>query len=266
MRFVYSELFRVFEPPIKQMCSVVILRRPGHPWPVLFAANRDEMKNRPWLPPGRHWSDRPGTVAGLDRLAGGSWLGVNDHGLIAGIMNRKNSLGPSPGKRSRGELVLEALDHADAGAAAEALGALEPTAYRPFNLVLADNRDSFWLVNSGEQIKVEPLPAGISMITAHDRNDVAHSRRIRHFLPLFEAAPAPDPQSGNWGSWERLMASRQFAEGGNLFDAMTIVGKDGFETLSSALLALPTAGGEDKPIWRFAAGRPDLTPYESVAI
>jgi hypothetical protein len=47
---------------------------------------------------------------------------------------------------------------------------------------------------------------------------------------------------------------------------MTIVGKEGFETLSSALIALPAAGSERKPIWRFAAGRPDVTSYELVAI
>ncbi len=266
MPFGYSDLFRTFEPPIKQMCSVVILRRPGDPWPVLLAANRDEMNNRPWLPPGRHWPDRPGTIAGLDRLAGGSWLGLNDHGLVAGIMNRMNSLGPSPRKRSRGELVLEALDHADARDAAEALAALQPAAYRPFNLVLADNRDAFWLANLGERIKLEPLPPGLSMITAHDRNDTAHSRRIRHFLPLFEASSPPDPQARDWRAWEELMASRQFAEDGNVYDAMTIAGKDGFETLSSALMALPAAGSEQKPIWRFATGRPDVAPYEAVAI
>ena len=70
------------------MCSVVVLRRPGHDWPVILGANRDEMSRRPWLPPGRHWRDRPWVVAGLDQEAGGSWLGLNDHGLIAGIMNR----------------------------------------------------------------------------------------------------------------------------------------------------------------------------------
>src|SRR6476659_3255713 len=57
------------------MCTLVILRRPGHRWPVLIGANRDEMIDRPWEPPGRHWPDRPEVVAGLDRLAGGSWLG-----------------------------------------------------------------------------------------------------------------------------------------------------------------------------------------------
>ncbi|MGY9055065.1 MAG: NRDE family protein, partial [Alphaproteobacteria bacterium] len=36
------------------MCTVVILRRPGHAWPLLMAANRDEMRGRAWSPPGRH--------------------------------------------------------------------------------------------------------------------------------------------------------------------------------------------------------------------
>jgi hypothetical protein len=248
------------------MCSVVILRRPENHWPIIFAANRDEMNNRPWLPPGRHWPERPQVVAGLDQLAGGSWLGVNDHGLIAGIMNRINSLGPSPGKRSRGELVLEALDHADAREAAYALAAVEPSAYRPFNLVLADNRDAFWLANLGDRIRLESLPPGLSMLTAQDRNDVSHSRRIRHFLPRFQAAAIPDPATGDWQAWEQLLASRDFAEGGTFHDAMTIAGTDGFETLSSALIALPAAGSELKPIWRFAAGRPDRVAYETVSL
>ena len=60
------------------MCTLVILRRPDHPWPVMIGANRDEMIGRPWLPPARHWPDRPEVVAGHDELAGGSWLGIND--------------------------------------------------------------------------------------------------------------------------------------------------------------------------------------------
>src|SRR5215470_18040378 len=102
------------------MCSIVILRRPGTDWPVILGANRDEMRLRPWTPPGRLWSDRPQVVAGLDLLAGGTWMGINDDGVVAAILNRMNSLGPLPGARSRGELVLEALDHADAWSAASA--------------------------------------------------------------------------------------------------------------------------------------------------
>ena len=77
------------------MCTVVILLRPGHAWPVLIAANRDEMLSRPWQPPAAHWPDRPGVVAGLDELAGGSWLGINREGVLAGILNRRGSLGPA---------------------------------------------------------------------------------------------------------------------------------------------------------------------------
>ena len=56
------------------MCTIVLLRRPGHDWPLLLATNRDEMAARPWQPPGRHWPDQPGAIAGRDDSAAGTWL------------------------------------------------------------------------------------------------------------------------------------------------------------------------------------------------
>src|SRR3954462_3404543 len=106
------------------MCTLVILRRPEHDWPVVIGANRDEMIDRPAKPPGRHWADRVEVVAGLDLLAGGSWLGISEGGVAAEILPRHGSLGSAGGLRSRGELVLEALAHADAAAAAAALSQL----------------------------------------------------------------------------------------------------------------------------------------------
>src|SRR5947208_78569 len=67
------------------MCTLVILRRPEHAWPVIIGANRDEMIDRPAKPPGRHWPDRAEVVAGIDLLAGGTWLGVNDWGVAAAV-------------------------------------------------------------------------------------------------------------------------------------------------------------------------------------
>ncbi len=49
------------------MCILVTLRRPGHKWPLILGANRDEIVTRPWAPPGRHWPDRPDVVAELRR-------------------------------------------------------------------------------------------------------------------------------------------------------------------------------------------------------
>lgn len=250
------------------MCTLVILLRPGHEWPVIIGANRDEMTNRPWSPPARHWQERPHVVAGRDDLAGGSWLGLNDHGIVAGIMNRMNTLGPQTGKRSRGELVLEALDHADARTAAEALADLDGNAYRAFNMVIADNRDAFWLRHRGQEggrgiVEVRPLPPGYSMLTAHDRNDTVNSPRIRHFLPVVEATPAPDPDSGDWAAWERLMGIRAPAGSDDPGDGLTVEYPSGFATLSGSLIALP-APGTRKPVWRFARGLPDRVPYENL--
>ncbi len=259
------------------MCTVVILRRPGHPWPLVLAANRDEMTNRPWQPPARHWPDRPQIVAGKDDLAGGAWLGVNDSGVVAGVLNRANSLGPSAGKRSRGELVLEALDHTTASAAATRASLLDPDAFRSFNLVVADRKDAYWLRSASDEggeeagparIEIFELQPGISMITAHDRNDPA-SARVRANLPLFEVADAPDPKTGKWRSWQKIMGSQRHPPADGPEAAMTIVTERGFETVSSSLIALPglpqsLRGRPAKPVWLFAAGRPDTVPYKPV--
>lgn len=249
------------------MCTLVILRRPGDDWPLLLAANRDEMRDRPWQPPGRYWPDRPEVTAGRDLLSGGSWMGVNDHGLVAAVLNRYGSLGPAPGKRSRGELVLEALDHAEAAEAARALAEIEPSAYRSFNLVVADSHEAFWLRHLGEdaeQVVAMPLPPGLSMLTAHDRNDLRGSPRQRLNLPRFREAPAPDPEAGDWRAWEQLLASREELPGEGPASAMTLSLPNGFRTVSSSLLALP-AHPIRPPLWRFAAGPPDQAPFETVA-
>ncbi len=251
------------------MCSVIFLRRPDHEWPLILGANRDEMLSRPWKPPARHWPDRPEVVAGLDELAGGSWLGLNDYGVVAGALNRPGSLGPAPGLRSRGELVLEALDHADAADAAAALADLDGRAYRAFNLFVADNRDAFWLRNEAKgggrrRVEVFPVPEGVSMLTAHDLSDLA-SPRIRLYLPRFEAAPAPDPERDEWRSWEKLLSAREESPGAGPDSALAIETAIGFGTSSSALVALPSVERTDaRPVWLFAAGLPRPGAYRLV--
>ncbi|NQW11640.1 MAG: NRDE family protein [Alphaproteobacteria bacterium] len=247
------------------MCTVITLRRPGHPWPLLLAANRDEMADRPWKPPARHWPDRPEVIAGLDVLAGGSWLGLNDLGVVAGILNRHGTLGPAAGRRSRGELVLEALDHADAADTARAFEAIEPTSYRPFNMIVADSRDAFWIAHRGDHaaITVEPIPEGVSMLTAHDLNDTIGSPRVARYLHRFRAAPSPDPARDDWGAWSMLLGARDADPEAGPAGAMTVTSFTGFGTSSAALIALPAPGG-GRPVFRFAAGRPDHTPFAPI--
>src|SRR6266581_1943019 len=153
------------------MCTLVILRRPEHAWPVVIGANRDEMIDRPAMPPGRHWPDRTEVVAGLDLLAGGSWLGINDWGV----------------------------------AAAAALSHLDPAAYRTFNLIVADNRDGFWLRHDGTgRIVAHPLADGPSLIAAGDVNET-ETPRLALAGPRFRAVPAPEPDREEWAAWQDLL-------------------------------------------------------------
>ena len=250
------------------MCTVILLRRPGHDWPLLLAANRDERIDRPWDPPARYWPDREEVVAGRDREAGGSWLGLNDHGVVAGVLNRSGSLGPADGKRSRGELVLDALDFGAAADAAEALTDLDAGAYRSFNLVLADARDAFWVKGEGAgRVQVQRAPEGVSIFTAYDMNDVSGSPRARFYRPQFEAVSAPDPSSSDWAEWEALLASRKREPGQIDPNAALHVETDwGFGTVSSSLIALPnlTLQEETPPIWRFAKAWPEREPFRRV--
>ena len=247
------------------MCTLVILRRPEHAWPIVIGANRDEMIDRPARPPGRHWPDRAEIVAGLDLLAGGSWLGLNDWGVAAAVLNRHGSLGPAAGQRSRGELVLEALDHADAVDAAAALSDLDPAAYRTFNLVIADNRDAFWLRHTGAgAIMARPIPEGLSLIAAGDLNDLS-TPRLALARPRFRDAPVPDPARGEWTAWQDLLSDEGAASGMPPEAALRFTRPDGFATVSSALIALPAEpSARRRLVFRFAGWRPEPSPWRNV--
>jgi len=252
------------------MCSLIILRRPGHDWPLLVAANRDELLARPARAPARHWPDRPEVVAGLDEYGGGSWLGLNDHGVIAAVLNRTGSLGPAQDKRSRGELVLEALDHAEASEAAGALTDLHPQAYRPFNLVVADPRHAYWLRHGGDgEIRIHPIPSGLHMLTVGELDDLS-APRIHRFLPLFRQAAEPDPARDDWHDWQGLLARRDADQSGDPSTAMSFeLATDGgrFGTRAASLIAIPAFPGfEQQPRWLHADGAPDQASFVPVEL
>ncbi|MFC7477838.1 NRDE family protein [Dankookia sp. GCM10030260] len=241
------------------MCTVILLHRPGHAWPVLVAANRDEMLDRTWDPPGRWWPDFPEVTGGRDRLSGGTWMAVNRAGVVAAVLNRPGSLGPAPGKRSRGELPLLALRETTAAAAAAAIAALPAVEWRSFNMAVADRHGGIFLRAEGHgRPQVLPLPPGLSMITAHDPNDLASPRTARH-LPRFRAAPVPDPGTADWRSWEALLADDSIAE--SRADALRVPPTDGFGTVCASLLAIAADGALG---WRFAAGAAGAAEFRPV--
>jgi uncharacterized protein with NRDE domain len=242
------------------VCTVVLLMRPGHPWPLALAANRDEMLDRAWDLPAAHWPDQPGITAGRDRSGGGTWMGVNRNGVAAAVLNRPGSLGPAAGKRSRGDLPLLALAHRTAGEAAAAVTALDAGAWRSFNLVLADREGAIFVRGLGHgRPEARPLAPGLHMVTAHDPDDLESPRVARHLARFQEAdqpEPAPDPILG-WQAWRDILADRTGEPG----EQINVVPRGGFGTVCSSLLAIPRAG---PPVWLFAAGPPHEAPFQAV--
>jgi hypothetical protein len=243
------------------MCTVILLHRPGHAWPVLVAANRDEVLDRPWDPPGAWWPDRPGITGGRDRLSGGTWMAANRAGVVAAVLNRPGSLGPAPGKRSRGDLPLLALAAATAAEAAAIIAALPAADWRPFNMVIADRNGGIFLRGLGAgRPEPVPLPPGLAMVTAHDPNDLDSPRTARH-LPRFEAAAAPDPGRDDWTGWEALLADD--SQAASRADALRVPPQNGFGTVCASLLGL-AADGDLR--WNFAQGPAGTAPFRPVAL
>lgn len=241
------------------MCTFLCLWRPGHAWPLLVAANRDEKLDRPWAPPGAHWPDHPGIVGGLDLTAGGTWMALGPNGVLAAILNRPGSLGPEAGKRSRGELPLVAAAAASAAAAVAGITAIDAGQWRPFNMVIADRQGAWFVKGLGagrpEAARLEP---GYAMVTAQDPNDLASPRIARH-LPLFQAARPPDPDSGEWRGWEERLADGT----GRGAEALCVPPVNGFGTVSASLAGLAADGRRH---WRFCAAPPGQAAFTPVAL
>lgn len=248
------------------MCTLLILRRPDHDWPLLVGANRDERPERPWQAPDRHWPERPEVVAPRDELAGGSWFGMNRYGLVAAVANRDGTVGPEEGRRSRGELVLEALEHAEVETAAEALADLEPASYRPFNLFVGGPTTAFWIAHTDDDmgVLVREVPPGPHILTTGDL-DESEDPRIELHLPRLRRLDPPDPESGDWRAWTDLLGSRLHPE--NEPGTAVNLDREDFATVCSQLAAVPRYPGHGvEPVFLFAAGPPDRVEMEKVPI
>jgi uncharacterized protein with NRDE domain len=98
------------------MCLLALLFRVVEDAPLVVGANREEFYARGGEPP-RILDGPVRAVAGVDPTAGGSWFGVNEHGVLVALTNRIKSNPPAQ-PRSRGLLVRDLLACASANVAA----------------------------------------------------------------------------------------------------------------------------------------------------
>jgi len=198
------------------VCTVVLSLEPGERAPLLLLGVRDELADRPWLPPARHWTGSP-LIGGLDEQAGGTWLAVHpDVPRVACLLNGRGTQADPTTRRSRGELPLRA--------AADGAGVLKEladdpaalAAYDPFHLICADTDRVLMLSWDGARPAAQDLKPGTHVLTnaghaypAAPGHPVTEPK-ARHFGPKFAAArPSGDPAlpiQQAWGQWLTLAA------------------------------------------------------------
>ena len=141
------------------MCTLVLLQRPGSL--LAISGNRNELLLRPASGPRLE----KGVLAPRDELAHGSWLGLNAHGLFVCVTNRHGAM-VDPSRKSRGLLVMEALQAQSARGLHQALRELHGDRHNGFHLAYADLDDAFVTWGDGYEVGQERLePDRVHVIT-----------------------------------------------------------------------------------------------------
>jgi hypothetical protein len=217
------------------MC-VLICRVGDQP---ILGANRDEAYDRPFSPPMRWEAETPSAIpfrAPRDDRDGGTWIGVNDNGLVAAITNLSR-LPSEEGRASRGHLVAGALGRPDLESARSFLHA--ELAREPRNpcqiLLLQGSRAVDCVIRPDGHEFVELAPGTHVLSNLHDTDEIR-----------FDLAP-----DFTLDDLRPILADRRK----NLPRGFAVCKDAGWRgTVSSALID-PTGG-----FW-FAAGPPDRTEY-----
>jgi uncharacterized protein with NRDE domain len=250
------------------MCTLALYFQVFPDHPLVVAANRDEALSRPSLGPTLLGSS-PWIYGGQDLLAGGTWLGVNEHGVTVGVLNRQSLSLADPHCRSRGHLCLDALKHHSAEAALHALMKQEVQRYNPFNLVIADHTSAYVVHNEAGRRRpftVLRLSPGFHIVTNRDPNDQTCSR-IARFTPHFTdiGQSVTQEQSSLLEFFVRLQGqmSEHALSSGEARDGLCLH-LDGYGTCSSTLLIYSQS--ERRYTYHFAAGPPCHTPYKEVVL
>jgi uncharacterized protein with NRDE domain len=141
------------------MCTIAFLVGAHAEAPLVLAANRDELYERPTRPPERLG---PKLAGGVDVLSQGTWLAVRADGRFAAVTNQRALVTPPAGLRSRGLAVKELALAEDPDAYVREL---DPTRYASMNLAWGDVRGvSIAYARQEGALEIERLAPGVHVL------------------------------------------------------------------------------------------------------
>jgi uncharacterized protein with NRDE domain len=236
------------------MCTLIAIHRRVPGSPLVIAANRDEYLDRPAEGPALRGTSTGPVVAPLDIRAGGTWLGLNGRGVFSALTNLRNP-NPDPSRKSRGMVVLQALEARCAEEAAESLRGLPRAAYNPFNCYVAD-AESAWLVVYDGEPRLHALEPGVHVVGNADAAAPAVPKVDRISLAARRAADLPADEV-----LDALSAiCSEHGTGSDPLDDTCVHVADTYGTRSSMLLELSEEPGRSRLL--YADGPPCKTAYE----
>lgn len=227
------------------MCTLIALLAKVPGYPLVVAMNRDEFYDRPSVPPELR-AGRVKVLCPRDERAEGTWIGVNEHGLLGAVSNRFAGP-PNPKARSRGLLCLESLTRRDAADASMfASEAAEAAVYNPFNLFHADahrvactgHEQGTWTVHGMR---------GLNVLTNAGLN--AGDPRAQRVLKLLEHASF-DSLDASTAAMRDALADHAEAGGRAICHHGEKTG-----TRSQTIVALSERGWQHNRLW-YADGQP----------
>jgi uncharacterized protein with NRDE domain len=241
------------------VCLLIALFQAVPDVPLIIAANRDERYDRPAVAMTVLSQDGPRILGGRDLLAGGTWLAVNEFGLVAGLTNRPSPDGRDPSKRSRGELPLAFAGRKDAAETVETVAAeLDPGTYNPCWMLVGDRQSLHFVSLADGKVEVEHLRPGLHILENASLQPTSPKAALVSQLVQAERARAADPVT----ALESVLRSHQPAEReapiyqGRTFPvevSAACVHTPGYGTRSAMTVAVPASG---TPRVRVADGRP----------
>jgi uncharacterized protein with NRDE domain len=131
---------------------------------------------------------------GRDLESGGSWIGVNERRVVVGLTNYQSR---DRGRRSRGEIVLEALGCETAGEIETLVRSrVVPGSYRPFNLLFGTADDLRVARFRADALSIDRVSPGLHVLPSGNRLDDPDSAKVRRgYGRLREAAEAVELES-----------------------------------------------------------------------
>lgn len=184
------------------MCTVSIIHLPDSPHGGLrVVCNRDERDDRSKARPpvARRFGDRV-AVMPVDAKSDGTWIAVNDAGLLLFLMNynpRPSWVASSPQPIvSRGTIIPTLLHLATVPQAVRATRRLDPRRHDPFRLFIMDRHRLWQVTSDGASLRFERSRVDAPLVFSSSGlgDDLVRRPREEQFARMVAGSPTLEAQ------------------------------------------------------------------------